>query len=358
MRARALLLVAVAACALSGPAGARARTLGPNSFGVNGTFVYDKLGALDRDGYTADVAAAGFGTVRLAAFWAEVEPHEPGPTGTHVFDWQALDDRVGLLARHGIRAHLILGYGTPWASVGGPGLHRPPGEARIPAYGAYATAVAARYGVDGEFWRLHPELPSVPVINFEVWNEPNSTQFWGNDPDPSLYAKMVLVAQRSIDTVAPGSHVVMGGLSGSAKPGRYAKRVFRAQPELRRSMRYIGFHPYGNGATQGVRRLRAFRRVLDRHGSPRMRIEISEDGMSTFVDRRRRLYLAAMVAAAERPEYRVSRYIVHTWITAEADRHRREDWYGIANGVGSLKPSGRMLRRAIATARRRPAPAR
>lgn len=58
-----------------------------------------------------------------------------------------------------------------------------------------------------------------------------------------------------------------------------------------------------------------------------------------------------MVAAAERPEYRVSRYIVHTWITAEADRNRREDWYGIANGVGSLKPSGRMLRRAIAAAR-------
>jgi hypothetical protein len=347
MRLRALGPVVVAIGALIGAGAAEARSVGPGFFGINGTFVYDRVGAQDRDGYAAGVAASGYGVVRVAVFWAEVEPDPPQDGTGHVYHWQTLDDRVSLLARHGLALYPILAYGTPWAEVGGPGLHRPPGEVRIGAYAAFATAVAARYGPEGEFWRLHPELPYVPARSFEAWNEPNNVQFWGNDPDPTLYAKMLLAAQRAIDTVSPEARVVMAGLSGSSHPGRYAKRVFRAEPELRRSIRYVGFHPYAVDARAGLRALAAFRRVLDHHGSRRMRIEITEDGMSTFSDARRRHYLVAMARAAKAGRYRISRYIVHTWVSAEADPADREDYYGIANADGSLKPSARALRRTI-----------
>lgn len=44
---------------------------------------------------------------------------------------------------------------------------------------------AARYGPGGAYWRENPGLPYRPIRVWEIWNEPNLREFWGDRaPDP------------------------------------------------------------------------------------------------------------------------------------------------------------------------------
>jgi hypothetical protein len=112
-------------------------------------------------------------SVRSVAYWSQIEPLAPDArTGAHTFDWRRPDALAGQLARHGLRWDVVLAYAASWAST-------PPGTGagapRPDRFAEYAAAVAARYGEGGAFWKGHPELPYVPAVDFQVWNEPNHT---------------------------------------------------------------------------------------------------------------------------------------------------------------------------------------
>src|SRR5262249_60039960 len=82
------------------------------------------------------------------------------------------------------------------------------------AYGAFAAAVAARYGRGGTFWQDHPHLPRYLPAGIELWNEENLSRFWGNQvPSPPVYAAMVKAAYTSIKRVDPAMTVLIGGLA-------------------------------------------------------------------------------------------------------------------------------------------------
>ena len=54
------------------------------------------------------------------------------------------------------------------------------------------AALVQRYGSGGTYWPDHPDVPRLPVIDFEVWNEPNFAAFWCPRPQPARYAKLLL----------------------------------------------------------------------------------------------------------------------------------------------------------------------
>ena len=77
----------------------------------------------------------------------------------------------------------------------------------------FVRAAVGRYGTGGTFWREHPDLPNIPVTDWQVWNEANSPLFWKPKPDAAAYLELL----RGFDSAARGvdrqANIVLGGLS-------------------------------------------------------------------------------------------------------------------------------------------------
>ena len=132
-------------------------------------------------------------TARMDAEWSWVEPNAP-VNGKHTYVWSnpsspstSMDGLVGMLASNGVRMLAVLSTAPPWAGGGG--------KEMLPAYYSdfvsYASAFAARYGAGGTFWSQNPQLPYLPVEQFEIWTEANSSNFWTGSPNAAEYLKVL-----------------------------------------------------------------------------------------------------------------------------------------------------------------------
>jgi polysaccharide biosynthesis protein PslG len=345
------LIAAALAVAALGASTAEAKPVDAGFFGISVAHVFQALDPPQRERHVAGIAKLGVGTVRVALSWDEVEPRPPRQYD-HEYHWDGPDERAALLARHGLRMYPAIAYSASWARQPGTTALGPPQPEQFQGYAEFAAAAATRYGPGGSFWVEHPELPYLPVDSWEIWNEPNLAYFWGGkEPDPSQYAHLLSGALDAIRAVQRGANVVLGGLSGSVNPQRYLRKVLGEVPSLRRRLDHVGLHPYGGSAGAAFKRLAGFREALDEYGREAIRIEISEDGMTTRRDADRERYLSRMASTVADSGCRVSRYIVHTWVTDETVKNDPEHWYGIAGRDAKLKASGRAYRRAIADVR-------
>src|SRR5262249_35666602 len=119
--------------------------------------------------------------------------------------------------------------------------HSPPGSAAD--FAAYAAAFAARYGSGGSFWSAHPDLTAKPVDTFEIWNEPDSRNFWAPVPDPARYADLYTQARNAILAADADARVIIGGL---AYPEVFLPALLSAAPGLRGHVDGVGIHPYAS----------------------------------------------------------------------------------------------------------------
>ena len=108
----------------------------------------------------------------------------------------------------------------------------------------FVRAAVGRYGAGGTFWREHPDVPRLPVTDWQVWNEPNSPLFW----KPSRNAAAYLELLRGFDSAAaeadPG-RIVLGGLFPTPRGGitmvYFITALYRAAPNL---FDAAAIHPY------------------------------------------------------------------------------------------------------------------
>ena len=170
------------------------------------------LGQEDTARYIGLIENGGATSLRTDVSWASVEAI-PGR-----FDWSGPDEVISQAASHHLNVLMLVDTSPAWASGASTSrsdsLWLPP---RSPAaYGAFAAAVAARYGVGGAFWRKHPHLPRFLPAGIELWNEENTSIFWGNQtPDPAAYAAMVKAAYTRIKQADPAMTVLVGGLASN-----------------------------------------------------------------------------------------------------------------------------------------------
>ena len=193
----------------------------------------------------------------------------------HEYVWAPFDAVVTTLALHGLRWFPILDYSPAWASSDGTPFGAPTDRA---AFAAYAAAFAARYGVGGSFWVSHPQLPALPVAEYEIWNEENSQTFWHQQGTaPAQYANLVLAAGRSIKTVVPSARVVLGGvLDAGTDALAFLSAMERAHPGVLKAMGAIGYHPYQGNLQVILERVAALRRLLRQAGAAAVPIDITE----------------------------------------------------------------------------------
>jgi hypothetical protein len=334
-------LALVVLALLLAPGAARAADPVPMSeyHGVNAQGLF-RLPAWQWDTQLASIRALGLRVVRRDAFWSDAEARPP-LDGVHRWWWVRHDAIAAALARNDLRWQPILDYGTPWATstIGARAWMAPPDDPEN--FAAYAAAFAARYGPNGAFWAEHPELPYLPVTDYEIWNEPNLEQFWpGQDTAAERYADLFVAAARAVHATDPAGRVLVGGLS-STDVGDFVARMLARQPDLLSLADAVGFHPYGGDPSVTYARIAALRSVLSAAGAPGMPIEVTETGWASppRPELRRAADLRRIAAQLPRSDCGVSRLIVYSWVTDELDPANPEDWFGIAHPDGSLTAS-------------------
>jgi hypothetical protein len=353
-RASIPLAVFVLAVALSTGPPARARARPPSPlFGVSvNRIINDDFVPSHWDAPLSAVYASGLRVARTDAFWMWAERSAP-VRGVHRYDWAWLDSVAKALARHRLRWLPILDYSAIWAASVPTDYHSPPRSNAD--YAAYARAFAARYGRGGAFWARHPELPQLPVTDYEIWNEPNNARwFWRPKSDAARYADMYLRARTAIHSVDARATVVVGGLV--ARPS-YVRAMYAARPDLRGNVDAIGWHAYAprvSGLVNGVRDLRG---TLELVGAADLPVDITELGWPTsgkdpavLSERARAAALEAAAARLARSDCGIRAVIAYTWRTPRRDA----TGFGIRRADGRPAPSSRAFERVVAHYGRNP----
>jgi len=331
-------------------------------YGVNVQAVFRGPRA-DWDRNLSAMRSGGLQLARIDARWQNVEPRPP-QRGRHLYSWAHYDRIVQMLASHGLRWLPIVDYSTTWTAATPGFKYSSVAPSHLRDFVAYARAFAARYGRGGSFWHSHPELPRLPVTEYEIWNEENSTIFWHEQQDaPERYADLFVATRSVIAGVDPHARVIVGGLALVNPPHTmdeigFLERMYLHRPELRGTVAGVALHPYQYTLADTYMRLAKFRLALDRIDSPSVPIEVTEVGWPTtsIPESERAADLWTRAKLLPDSDCNSDRFLPYTWVTSERNPADPEEWFGIWNRDGSPKPSGaaylaavRLMRRAAAT---------
>ena len=237
----------------------------------------------DRRCTLANMVASRVGVVRAVFYWPALEAVRRS------FRHDYYDSYVAQLARYRIRILPVL-FGSPTFYSAKPSARHPDRmqPRRNSDFARFATVLVRRYGPRGSFWRSNPSLPRLPLRSWQIWNEANLTFFWTPRPSPRRYVGMLAAAARAIKTVDRRAEIVVGGLPESrfgTPVARYVRGIYRAGG--RRWFDTMAIHPYARTPAEGIRRIEAVRRLMDRSGDQRARIWVTEFGWPTAGPRHR-----------------------------------------------------------------------
>lgn len=270
----------------------------------------------DRPG-VARRLASGMGATaytREEFAWSEVQPDDRSS-----YAWAATDAWVRECATAGLHIFGILNKPPVWATGGATTAQswtRPPiTEPATTDYANFCGAVAARYGTGGTFWTTNPTVPYVPVVEFEIWNEPYKFASWKGSygaqmpADPVAYARMVIAASAAVRATA-GSKVFASVDTGTDNTGGLAVPQpflipFLELPGVLGAIDGLSVHPYAYNyapatyeltgtprAASDVEwrrswrhtcRLGDYRAILANYGKPALPVWITEIGYPTHM---------------------------------------------------------------------------
>ena len=161
----------------------------------------------DMNRTVASMAAAGVKWVRANMSWSGGEPDAKGVLNQ---GWLPdVDYAVNQARVAGIQVLMPIADGVPyWASADPAKYHdssgnhwnkywRPTNNAD---YASFVGAMVRRYQALG-------------VHAYEVWNEPNTSNFWPSGPNAADYATLLAAAYPAIKAADPTATVILGGLS-------------------------------------------------------------------------------------------------------------------------------------------------
>ena len=223
------------------------------------------------------ISGSGSEIARQELYWTAVERER----GT--YDWDRMDGYHDDLISAGVTPLYKISGSPCWAQQnrlacenGNTDLRPTPEHYNEMA--DFAVAAAGRY--DGE------------IAGIEVWNEPNSDDFWGGAPQPERWAQMVGAVADAVHAADSDVPVVSGGLhpfanagSGGVPPEEFLNRAYREGGPQRADA--IGYHPYAGRAFDddylGSIRIQLFeiQRAMRAHGDAGKDIWATETGVST-----------------------------------------------------------------------------
>lgn len=342
------LVPATASAAL--PAAALDSTV---QFGVNTGVMYnsEQYTRAQIDQQLAGVAATGATVVRSDALWEDTEPQ--APIGIiHRYNWTLCDEVVSSLAQHGLRWLPIIDYAAPWARTLPGQAHSP--TSNVGAYAAYAAALASRYGPGGTFWIENPGLHQVPVLDYEIWNEPDNGTFWKPAPNAAAYDSLYSAAWSAIKAKQPAAHVLVGGLT---RPSTFLGEMVAANPNIRNEIDGVAIHPYASTPDRVFIAIRGARLAMNADGLAAVPLYITEVGWTTHGSgfdsvkpAVRPGYVTSTLATLGHTDCGIASVLLYAWTTLERNPSDPQQWFGISPPGAGGSADTAAFAAAVATA--------
>jgi hypothetical protein len=220
----------------------------PQTSGVNTGVTVGSLDAAD----LARMREAGIRFMRFDLFWGNVE------RAKGVYDWSGYAPLIAKLKAEGIKPILILDYNNELYDPEGGGIRT---EAARQGFARYAAAAVAHFN------------RQVPGIIWEIWNEPNSNDFWKPERNADEFAALVIAAARAMRAADPTATIISGGvleLNWSVTQA-YLERCFALG--MLKEIDGLGVHLYGGGENIDPERIAGelayIRDRMAAHGAPR-----------------------------------------------------------------------------------------
>jgi len=133
---------------------------------------------------------AGVKWTRADFTWSSFE------TSKGVYDTEFLeffDDSLEQALNQGINVYGLIAYNNSWSS----GENSPSTAAQRQDYADFVTYLVNRYGDRIQYW--------------EIWNEPESSEFWKPEPDYSDYFELLKVAYTAAKAANPDVKIISAG---------------------------------------------------------------------------------------------------------------------------------------------------
>ena len=214
---------------------------------------------------SAAIRSTGANWIRIVMNWNEIEP-----IAGH-FRWPRLDLAVAAAREQGLSVlGLLEGPAPAWAGLSD-------GQGSVPRqasdFAAFAEAAASRYRAQ--------------VMAWEVWNEPNSPNYW-TAPDAAAYSELLKASYPRIKAVAPAATVLSGGLSsdaGATDSTAFLRLVYETGGG--ESFDGVALHPYTHPYALGAdpqgrdRTIGTVRELLTTEGDGGKKIWVTEWGQPT-----------------------------------------------------------------------------
>jgi polysaccharide biosynthesis protein PslG len=261
-----VLLVGVLALTPAGPAG-------PPQLGMCVNLMNADAATVSRE---FDLMAAMKVTwIRTDFDWSGIESQRGQ------FNWDYPDRVVREASARGINVIALMAYTPAWARPPGTTTHVPPDQ--VADYANFARAAAERYAPLG-------------VRTWEIWNEPNTSDFWQPRPDPDRYGQLFRATAEAVRGVDPGATLLTAGLTRGADSAdgttisqlTYLDRLYANGSAQLASA--IAIHPYSfpwlpsehpRALVGGFHDLPVLHDLMVRHGDGGKKIWITEFGAAT-----------------------------------------------------------------------------
>lgn len=230
------------------------------------------------------------GTLRFEIFWAGQNP------SAGQFEWGASDQVVRDAARNGIRPLPFI-FSTPgWVAkldgqnCDGPECfaYAPRGAQAVDAFASFLRQAAERYGPDGTFWTLNPDVPKKPIRAWQILNEQNSDTFYKPKPNVKAYARVLKASDEALAAVDPGAKVVLGGMFYSPRQGQkpslfadtYLRKLYAIKGAKKR-FDGVAAHPYGSSLDNVRTQVELLRDEMKKAGDRNASMWVTEAGWAS-----------------------------------------------------------------------------
>ncbi|MEA2348591.1 MAG: polysaccharide biosynthesis protein PslG [Thermoleophilaceae bacterium] len=228
---------------------------------------------------------AGTRTLRVPFEWEVVQRDQDGPLDFDRYDKLMTWASEGTLPRVRILPTLL---GSPGFVEKSEFNAQPPVTvADLERWRVFVASAVARYGRTGTFWTQTSGVQFNPMVDWQVWNEPNLRTFWTHGkPRPTEYAAFLDLTNQAIKSVDPAARTVLAGMPQSRITPRpmttFLTKLYKV-PGFRHDFDVIAVHTYipledRTGLEEAVGQVRA---VADENGDEAKTIYVTELGAAS-----------------------------------------------------------------------------